>query len=88
MPIPEAVKSKCKNTTIGPLKRNGETVLDDKTKAEVFNECFAAVFVPDDGLDLEPEAVFKGDESEMLCDIEITAEMVYKIDRKIDLFHV
>jgi len=70
---------KSKNTIIGPIKsENNCTILDDKNKSEIFNKCFGAVFVPDDGIDVEPPKIFQGDESETLCDIEITPEIVTK----------
>ena len=57
---------------------DGKTICDDKGMTEVFNDCFASVFAPNDGAEIIPPRVFTGENCDRLSSVEITAETVYK----------
>jgi hypothetical protein len=74
------VKSKQRTRDrVGPLKKDGLIVTDNKEAANILNEHFTSVFTQEDVSCMpKPEIVFNGLEEEELSDIEITADMVGK----------
>ncbi len=64
---------------IGPLKNeNGEVSADSNIMAKVLNECFASTFTRESSYGIVNSNIIYDNENKLLCDVNITPEIVIK----------